>query len=136
MKLQIGASTFLFTGDANGKERKETDATLVGHVEEALLRLEAQRPGTLKADVLKVPHHGSETASTEPFIRKVNPEFAVISASTTHDLPRQSVVDRYEDGDRLILRTDKDGAFNNDHILCVKAVGVPLECNYAVDFDE
>ena len=136
MKVQIGTSTFLFTGDANGKERKATDASVAGHVEDALLRLEAQRPGTLKADVLKVPHHGSETASTEPFIRKVNPEYAIISASTSHHLPKDTVVERYEDGDRLILRTDQDQRLNNDHVLCMKEVGAPLSCDYEATLNE
>jgi hypothetical protein len=52
MKLQIGTSMFLFTGDANGKERDETNANLVGHVEGALLKLERNSPA-LKTDVLK-----------------------------------------------------------------------------------
>jgi beta-lactamase superfamily II metal-dependent hydrolase len=81
-------SRFLFTGDANGKERNEQGPGTPGHVELQLLNLEAGNPGTLKADVTKVPHHGSETANTQQFINAVNPRFVVISASNIHHLPR------------------------------------------------
>jgi hypothetical protein len=130
MKLQIGSTSVLFTGDANGKERTEGDASITGHVERSLLQLEAKFPGTLKTDILKVPHHGSETANTIPFIQKTNPEFVIISASTTHHLPKETVFHRYESPTRVILRTDDHHPSNEDHILCVKRVGTPLDCNY------
>ena len=136
MKLQIGTSTILFSGDANGKERDDSNATLVGHVEAAMLQLEANFPGTLKTDILKVPHHGSETASTIPFIEKTNPQFAIISASTLHHLPKETVVHRYESPTRVILRTDDHAPGNEDHIVCKKKVGVALDCNYESVFIE
>ena len=121
--MRIGNSSFLFTGDANGKERAATNASSASHVEGALLQLEAKFPGTLKTDVLKVPHHGSETANTIPFIEKTNPQFAIISASTTHHLPKETVVHRYESPTRVILRTDDHHPNNEDHILCIKRGG-------------
>jgi beta-lactamase superfamily II metal-dependent hydrolase len=130
LMLEIGAQRLLFTGDANGKERDEDPPGTPGHIEKKLLDLEASRPGTLKADVIKVPHHGSETANTQAFIDKVNPKFVVISASTSHHLPRDTVVHRYMAPLRTILRTDDRAAFNNDHIICWKDVGQPLDCNY------
>jgi beta-lactamase superfamily II metal-dependent hydrolase len=130
LRLQIGTTRILFTGDANGKERKAEDASQVGHVEKALLQLEKLVPGILMADVLKVPHHGSETASTKPFIKRIDPHFVIISASTRHDLPEDTVVRRYTSPERVILRTDRDRANNNDHIVCMKAVGVELKCKY------
>lgn len=132
-RLDVGGVRFLFTGDANGKERDETNANLTGHVEALLLELEKKLPGTLRADVLKVPHHGSETASTIPFINAVNPRFVVISSSTIHHLPRSTVVDRYENPQRVILRTDIQPASNNDHILCVTSPA--LDCNFKTVFD-
>lgn len=136
LKLQIGSSSFLFTGDANGKERDEEDASQVGHVERTLLQLEQRVPGTLKVDVLKVPHHGSETANTVPFIEKTDPRFVVISASTTHHLPKDTVVERYESSQRVILRTDVEPANNTNHILCVKTTGAELDCNFEAVFIE
>lgn len=105
-----------------------------GHVEEKLLALEAAHPGLLKADVLKVPHHGSETANTQTFIDSVDPVFAIISASEKHHLPKSTVVARYENGQRVILRTDATRKNNNDHILCVISpindTENELECNF------
>ena len=42
---------FLFTGDANGKERDEDGTASAGHVEKLLLAVENANPGTLKAEV-------------------------------------------------------------------------------------
>jgi beta-lactamase superfamily II metal-dependent hydrolase len=130
LKLQIGVSTFLFTGDANGKERNDTNAANIGHVERGLVQLDQKFPGTLKVDVLKAPHHGSETASSTPFIAATNPRFAVFSASTSHHLPKETVVHRYEAPGRVILTTDDHHKSNEDHIVCIKNVGEELDCNY------
>ena len=133
LRLQIGITRFLFAGNANGKERDEADANKTGHLEGALLELEEKVPGLLMADVLKVPHHGSETASTIPFIKSIDPHIVIISASTQHGLPKQTVVDRYELSGAVILSTDRNPANNNDHIVCVKEVGTALECKYESD---
>lgn len=133
-KMIIGGVSFLFTGDANGKERDNAPSLAPGHVEQKLLALEAAHPGILKADVLKVPHHGSETASTQRFIDAVNPDYVLISASTNHNLPRPTVLDRYTSQSRIILRTDVDRARGNDHILCTKSTGQALNCNYRDQF--
>ncbi len=76
-----------------------------------------------------MPHHGSETASTQSFIDAVDPDFAIISASTTHHLPKSAVVDRYDDGQRVILRTDETMAKGVDHIVCARFDGT-LDCNF------
>lgn len=128
-KLTAGGQTFLFTGDANGKERDGPDTP--GHVEVELLQLEARLPGVLRADVLKVPHHGSETASTSAFLDKVQPRFAIISASTNHHLPRPSVLARYNALNAVVLRTDQDRKSDNDHIICRFTEDSELDCNYA-----
>ena len=87
----------------------------------------------LKADVLKVPHHGSETASTSAFLAKVKPRFAIISASTNHHLPRPTTLSRYHALGAIVLRTDQDRKSDNDHIVCFFAVEEEpdLNCNYA-----
>jgi competence protein ComEC len=130
-KLVVEGFSFLFTGDANGKERTGEDQP--GHVEAKLLNLEARLPGILKSTVLKAPHHGSETASTTAFLNNVRPEFVVISASTNHHLPRETVLARYNATGAVVLRTDKDRKSNNDHIVCFFTFETAweLNCNYA-----
>jgi competence protein ComEC len=130
LMVKVDGVRILFTGDANGKER-DGPSTKVGHVEEKLLALEKTKPGMLKADILKVPHHGSETASTDEFIKAVNPTFVIISASTTHHLPKSTVVTRYEAPHRTILRTDRDKASNLDHIVCARDQGGPVRCGFS-----
>jgi competence protein ComEC len=51
----------------------------------------------LRADLLKVPHHGSRTSSTEAFIDAVNPRYAVISVGERSRFghPHATVVNRY-----------------------------------------
>jgi beta-lactamase superfamily II metal-dependent hydrolase len=95
-----------------------------------LLDLEASTPGMLKADILKVPHHGSETASTQQFIDKVDPQFVMISASTKHHLPKLTTRLRYENGVRAILQTDRTLESNRDHIICAGGISIELECNF------
>lgn len=130
LMVEISGFRFLFTGDANGKERNQPGKVTPSHIEAKLLALERAHPGTLKADVLKVPHHGSETASTQEFIEAVDPQFVIISASTKHHLPREAVVGRYRDGPRVILRTDANRESDRDHIVCFRGAEQTLECNY------
>lgn len=51
----------------------------------------------LKATLLQVPHHGSNSSSTGPFLRAVNPEISIASASRFNKwhLPATKVVNRY-----------------------------------------
>jgi beta-lactamase superfamily II metal-dependent hydrolase len=79
--------------------------------------------------VLKVPHHGSETASTQAFIDAVDPAFVTISASTRHHLPKDTVVRRYDNGRRVILRTDENRDNDQDHIVCGIVDGT-FDCNF------
>jgi len=130
MMVEIAGFRFLFTGDANGKERDEASPGTPGHVEEKLLNVERAHPGALRADVLKAPHHGSETAGTQAFIDAVDPAFVIFSASTKHHLPRETTVRRYERFQRILLRTDEDRDNDVDHIICFKAEGGKLDCNF------
>jgi competence protein ComEC len=63
--ITFGARSFLLAGDVE----KEAEARLVES---------AQR---LRADVLKVAHHGSKTSSTIEFLERVKPLHAVISTA-------------------------------------------------------
>ena len=74
----------------------EVAALFAGDVE-ALAEAElAQGPAPLQAALLKIPHHGSRTSSTEAFLRRVSPRFAVFStgAGNSFGFPHQDVVAR------------------------------------------
>lgn len=122
--LQIGSGCELQRG------ARRAEVVEAGHVERKLLDLEAAHPGALEGHVLKVPHHGSQTASTQALINAVNPQFAIISASTKHHLPKDVVVTRYQRPDRVILRTDEHRENNTDHVVCGRIEG-DLQCNFA-----
>lgn len=94
--LELEQRRFLFTGDA------ELDA------EAALLHGAADR---LRADVLKVGHHGSETSSTQAFLQAVKPRHAVISVGHANrfGLPDASIVARIAAGGAEVWRTDDNG---------------------------
>jgi competence protein ComEC len=64
-----------------------------------------------RADVLKTPHHGSRTSSTEPFLDAVSPAFAVISLGfeNSYGFPNREVLDRLRDRGVMVFRTDQDG---------------------------
>ncbi|MEK7580364.1 MAG: ComEC/Rec2 family competence protein [Patescibacteria group bacterium] len=94
-KLNFENISFLFTGDIN----KE--------VEEKLLNKEAD----LRADVLKIAHHGSKHSSTVKFLEKVKPSYAVISVGKNNKFghPNLRVIFNLNKVHSQILRTDKNG---------------------------
>ena len=55
-------------------------ALLVGDLEEPQEARLVQAQAPLAADVLLVPHHGSKTSSSEPFLDAVHPAFAIVQA--------------------------------------------------------
>jgi beta-lactamase superfamily II metal-dependent hydrolase len=80
--------------------------------------------GDLSADFLKLPHHGSKTSSTAPFLSAVHPRIAVISvgAGNARGHRSEEVVDRYGQDSVRLLRTDRDGAvtaMSNDRRILV-----------------
>lgn len=70
------------------------------------------RRGSLKSQILQVPHHGSLSSSTIPFIEAVRPYYAVISGrpSPRLPLPRPEVIRRYQERGVTLFRTDQEGA--------------------------
>ena len=77
---------------------------------EAEERLAASSPGHF--DVLKVPHHGSRTSSSEALLDAVYPQLAVASlaAGNRYRFPHPDVLRRYADRGVPFYRTDRDGA--------------------------
>ncbi|MEK7098243.1 MAG: MBL fold metallo-hydrolase, partial [Patescibacteria group bacterium] len=80
IKLRYKDKTFLFIGDAEEE------------IEQKLLE------ENIKADVLKIGHHGSDTGSTEAFLKAVDPEIAVISVGKNNQFghPDKIVLKRLE----------------------------------------
>lgn len=78
---------------------------IVARDEQALLG----RVGTVRSEVLLVPHHGSNTSSSVPFINAVAADDVVVSAGYRNHFrhPRAEVVERY--AGRRLWRTDRDG---------------------------
>ena len=94
-RVDFGDTSFLFTGDA------EVAA------EESLLR----RGVNLKADLLKIGHHGSRTSTTQAFLDAVSPAYAVIMAGedNRYGHPHEEVLARLVSAGVNIFRTDVHG---------------------------
>ena len=93
LMVQYGENRFLMTGDM-----------------EELAEHELVEAGVdLKADVLKVGHHGSYSSSSYRFLREVLPTYSVIScgAGNEYGHPHDVTVSRLQDADTIIYRTDR-----------------------------
>ena len=95
LRLQHGQNSFLFTGDAE----RELEQWMVNS---GII---------LSSCVLQIPHHGSQSSSTEIFLDAVNPSDAVISLglNNQHNHPHQSVINRLNARNIRIHRTDQLG---------------------------
>jgi competence protein ComEC len=96
LKIQYNDISVLFTGDI------ETEA------EENLIHLGKW----LRSDIIKVPHHGGRTSSTEEFLQMVRPKVAVISVGRNNPFnhPHIETIRRYKDVGAQVFRTERDGA--------------------------
>ena len=96
MRIIFGKNAFLLTGDLE----KEGEKRILGAGYD------------IKADVIKVPHHGSRTSSSPPFIEKVSPEYALFTVGYMNrfGFPVEEVLQRYRKRGIMIYRTDLDGA--------------------------
>ena len=84
---------------------------LTGDIEQAAENALVESGANLRADVLKVAHHGSKTSSTEAFIDAVQPRWAVISVGERSRFghPHAAVVNRYVERGVRLLQTGRDG---------------------------
>jgi competence protein ComEC len=96
LRVSFGDSSVLFTGD----------------IEAAAERILTDNGTDISADILKVPHHGSRSSSTEGFLAAVNPLIAVagVSERNVHGHPHPSVVGRYADMGIPLYTTADRGA--------------------------
>ncbi len=95
IELRYGQVSMLLTGDI-GRE-----------VEQALI----PTLDLLPIVVLKSPHHGSGTSSSQPFIDAVKPSVVVISdgRGNPYGHPVPQVLERYRRAGATVFRTDQDG---------------------------
>ncbi len=89
----------------------EVDMLFSGDVEVAGERALLVTPTQLESEILKVPHHGSRSSSTRPFLEAVSPEIAIASLGYRNRFrfPAPEVVGRYEQQGTTLLRTDQVG---------------------------
>jgi competence protein ComEC len=95
VSLSFGAHRFLFAGD------------IEAHAEAALVK----DAGSLRANVLKVPHHGSATSSSPELVRAVAPQLAIISAGAVNRFghPNPEVVARLRDSGANVIELSRAG---------------------------
>lgn len=96
VKVDFLDKSFLFTGDAEKINEEEM-------IEKYGVRL--------KSHILKVGHHGSNTSTSEEFIEKVVPDYAVISVGkdNSYGHPSALVIQRLQNHGVKIYRTDLQG---------------------------
>ncbi len=109
LKVTYGKNSFLLTGDATSNvERKIYNEDI-------------------KSDVLKVAHHGSSYSSTDVFLDRVKPYYAVISVgkNNIYNHPSNKTLEKLNKRNIKVYRTDLDGTivFTSDgENLSVKAL--------------
>ena len=95
MRIRYGRHAFLLSGD----------------VERQIERRMVADQAVARSDVLKVPHHGSKTSSTEELLDAAQPTFAVISVGleNSYGHPHPDVLERLHEHHAVVFRTDQDG---------------------------
>ena len=93
--MVFGSNSFLFTGDAQTQSEQEMLA----------------RGYNLQADVLKVGHHGSDTATSPAFLAAVKPKYAVIEVGAGNDYghPHAVTLQKLAAAGVTVYRTDLNG---------------------------
>jgi competence protein ComEC len=97
IRLRYKDRTILLPGDAEKQ------------VEYAMLA--ENEPGDLRADVLKVGHHGSKNSTMPEFLSAIAPQISIISAGEENPYghPSPELLERLESSGSRILRTDRNG---------------------------
>lgn len=97
IRVQAAGASILLTGDIEARSEAE---------------MLARNAALLRSDVLLVPHHGSRTSSSAPFLDAVGPRLALVSTGHRNRFghPHAAVLTRYAARGIEIRRTDHDGA--------------------------
>ncbi len=116
LRIQFGERSILLTGD----------------IEKAAERSLTASQQQLRADVVKVPHHGSKTSSTDNFVLATKPGFAIISVgrNSMFGHPHKEVVDRWQAAGATVLTTGDSGTITvttNGETLSLKTFVEPLK---------
>ena len=95
-QLRYKDFTMLFTGDS------EHDA------EQNMVKSYGNE---LQSDVLKSPHHGSRTSSSDDYLKTVKAKDVIISLAADNEYghPHKQTLDRYKKYNMNVYRTDQDG---------------------------
>ena len=98
LRLRYGNRGLMLPGDAEKQVEKEM--------------LVENSADSLRADVLKVGHHGSKNSTTPEFLAAMQPHVGIISAGegNPYGHPSPELLERLEGAGVRILRTDRDGA--------------------------
>ena len=100
LELRWREVSFVFTGDIG----RDVETDIASLFAPSLLR------------VVKVPHHGSTTSSSDRFVHALAPRVAVFSVGRSNNFghPSPVVLQRYTTSGAAIFRTDQDGAVTVD----------------------
>ena len=91
LKLTYGSTSFLFMADATARAEKDITADV-------------------KADVLKVGFHGSRDSTSDDFLSRVAPKYAVISVGKNpYGHPLSATINKLKNANIEVYRTDLDG---------------------------
>lgn len=95
IRLVYGQISFLFTGDA---EKLSENQIIASGAE-------------LSSTVLKVGHHGSSSSTSQAFLKRVSPQYAVIMAGEQNEYghPHQETVKKLKEFGTILYRTDQNG---------------------------
>ncbi|EOU1840390.1 MBL fold metallo-hydrolase [Clostridium perfringens] len=95
MKISYGQNSFMFTGDAESLVEKEI----------------LNENKDLKADVLKLGHHGSHSSTSEEFLKAVNPSTAIVSCAKDNKYghPHKETMSNLKKAGITVYETFRDG---------------------------
>lgn len=96
IKISYNNTSFLFMGDAETYNEEEM----------------AKEGYNLKADVLKIGHHGSKSSTSDAFLSEVQPKIAIISSGKDNEYghPDNKTLNKLKEKNISIYRTDIDGS--------------------------